>query len=74
MNLQPVCTECGIFMRCKQNGHVVGFQSGRRYDSDQYECAECGAKVALLADAHHPEPTPLNAVGVTPDTTMREDQ
>ena len=74
MNNTPVCTKCGLWMKCKQNGHTVGFKSGRTYDADQYECVECGARIALLAVAHHPEPTPLNAVGCQPNTKMREDQ
>ena len=61
-------------MRCKKNGHIVGFKAGRRYDSDMFECSECGGAVALLAAEPHQEPLPLNAVPVVPHTMMRDDQ
>ena len=74
MKHPPICPAHGVFMHCKQNGHVVGFKCGRRYDSDLFACPECGARVALLAPEHHPEPLPLNAEPVRADTMMRGDQ
>lgn len=71
--MPPVCTDCGVFMRCAKNGYVVGFQTGRRYDSDQYQCPECGVRVAILAQAPHKEP-PANGEPIKADCMMREDQ
>lgn len=71
--MNPVCAKCGVFMRCKKNGYVVGFHLGRRYDSDLYECLECDNEVAILAAVAHPD-TPANGIPATPDLRMRKDQ
>ena len=78
MSQVPVCPKCCVWMRCKKNGHAVGTATGRRWDSDLFECPECGSQVALLASMHWsmhwPEPAPLNAVRSDPDTMLRDDQ
>lgn len=71
--MNPICTECGIIMSCRKNGYVIGFMSGRRYDSDLFGCKECGGEVAIPANEPHPD-TPMNGVPVYPNVMMREDQ
>jgi len=68
----PICTKCGREMRCKKNGYIIGFRLGRRFDSDRFECEYCGASVAILAQAPHPEPPP-NGHRVKADCIVRED-
>ena len=69
--MRPVCTNCQVFMKCAKNGYVVGFKLGRRYDSDRFECQECGASIALLAQTFHKEP-PHNGKPVTADIIVKE--
>jgi len=69
---RPICTACGREMKCVKNGYIIGYELGRRYDSDRFECDECGASVALLAAEPHPEPMD-GRKPVEPDCMVKED-
>jgi hypothetical protein len=69
---RPVCTKCGVEMKCEKNGYVIGYESGRRYDSDRYECHKCGNSVAITAPEHHTEPS-ANGIPAKADCMITED-